>query len=37
VSPDRTLYVGDGGSKELSGTADVGMHPVLIETLHDDT
>jgi putative hydrolase of the HAD superfamily len=28
VTPGDCLYVGDGGSRELSGAADVGMHPV---------
>jgi putative hydrolase of the HAD superfamily len=30
----RCLYVGDGGSKELSGAARVGMHAVLIHPSH---
>jgi putative hydrolase of the HAD superfamily len=30
IRPERCLYVGDGGSHELSGAAAVGMHPVLI-------
>ncbi len=30
VSPDQCLYVGDGGSHELSGAQEAGMHPVLI-------
>jgi putative hydrolase of the HAD superfamily len=30
VQPARCLYVGDGGSRELTGAAAVGMHPVLI-------
>lgn len=32
VSPDRCLYVGDGGSFELTGAADFGMTPLLIRT-----
>lgn len=30
VRPEECLYVGDGGSQELSGALTVGMHPVLI-------
>lgn len=30
VPLDRCLYIGDGGSQELSGAIRVGMHPVLI-------
>lgn len=30
VQPARCLYVGDGGSRELTGALAVGMHPVLI-------
>lgn len=30
VQPERCLYVGDGGSRELTGAISVGMHPVLI-------
>jgi putative hydrolase of the HAD superfamily len=30
VQPSRCLYVGDGGSRELTGALAVGMHPVLI-------
>lgn len=36
VTPDECLYVGDGGSRELSGAAAVGMHPVLIRLPDDD-
>jgi len=28
VAPEECLYVGDGGSQELSGAAEVGMRPV---------
>jgi putative hydrolase of the HAD superfamily len=28
VPPDECLYIGDGGSQELTGAADIGMHPV---------
>jgi putative hydrolase of the HAD superfamily len=35
VRPERVLYVGDGGSSELSGAAAVGMHPVLIRRPDD--
>jgi putative hydrolase of the HAD superfamily len=30
VLPDACLYVGDGGGRELTGSAAVGMHPVLL-------
>ncbi|MFC1900712.1 HAD family hydrolase [Chloroflexota bacterium] len=30
VEPQNCLYIGDGGSQELTGAAEVGMHPVLI-------
>lgn len=30
VDPSRCLYVGDGGSRELTGARAMGMHPVLI-------
>lgn len=30
VRPEQCLYVGDGGSQELSGALQVGMHPVLL-------
>ncbi len=30
VDPGRCIYVGDGGSRELTGAAEVGMRPVLI-------
>jgi len=35
VSPADCLYVGDGSSRELSGAAAVGMHPVLIRAPHE--
>ena len=31
VTPERCLYVGDGGYRELAGAQVVGMHPVMIE------
>ncbi len=31
TSSERTLYIGDGGSHELSGAAAVGMTPLLIQ------
>jgi putative hydrolase of the HAD superfamily len=34
--PQRCLYVGDGGSNELSGAAAVGMHPLLIRVPYED-
>jgi putative hydrolase of the HAD superfamily len=30
VDPGNCIYVGDGGSRELSGAAGVGMHPLLL-------
>jgi putative hydrolase of the HAD superfamily len=30
VEPQTCLYIGDGSSRELTGAAQVGMHPVLI-------
>jgi len=37
VRPEECLYVGDGGSRELSGAAAVGMCPVLIRAPHETT
>lgn len=31
VKPEECLFIGDGGSRELSGAGKVGMHPVLIK------
>lgn len=31
VTPDRCIYVGDGGSRELSGARAVGMRPLLLQ------
>jgi putative hydrolase of the HAD superfamily len=31
VEPEKCLYIGDGGSRELTGAAGVGMHPVMIQ------
>jgi putative hydrolase of the HAD superfamily len=31
VMPDRCLYVGDGFSRELTGAAQLGMRPILID------
>jgi putative hydrolase of the HAD superfamily len=36
VIPERCLYVGDGGSRELSGAAQVGLHPVMLRPPHED-
>jgi putative hydrolase of the HAD superfamily len=36
VTPDRCLFVGDGGSSELTGARGVGMHPVLIRVDYDN-
>lgn len=35
AAPDRCLYVGDGGSSELTGARAVGMSPVLIRVDYD--
>jgi len=35
VAPEQCLYVGDGGSRELSGAAAVGMTPVLIRAPYE--
>ena len=35
VKPADCLYVGDGGSSELTGASEVGMYPVLIRAPHD--
>ena len=37
VRPEECLYIGDGSSHELTGAASVGMHPVLIRVLYEDT
>ena len=36
VAPQDCLYVGDGSSRELTGAAEVGTHPVLIRVPHED-
>ena len=36
VEPQSCLYIGDGGSQELTGAAQVGMHPVLIRVPDED-
>jgi putative hydrolase of the HAD superfamily len=35
VDPTRCLYVGDGGSQELSGARKAGMHPIMIRAPHE--
>jgi len=35
VRPEQCLYVGDGGSQELTGALQFGMHPVLIRLDED--
>lgn len=35
VVPEKCLYVGDGGSHELNGAAQVGMTPILIRSYYD--
>lgn len=37
VSPEDCLYIGDGDSRELTGAAGVGMHPILIRVPHEDS
>jgi putative hydrolase of the HAD superfamily len=37
VTPQKCLYVGDGGDKELAAAASVGMTPVLIRATHEDS
>ncbi len=37
VKPADCLYIGDGDSQELSGAAQVGMHPVLIRLAGEDS
>ena len=36
VSPDTCVYVGDGGSNELTGADAAGMHAVLIRASYDE-
>ena len=36
VSPQRCLYVGDGGSNELTGATEMGMRAVLIRAPYDN-
>ena len=36
VEPQRCVFVGDGGSKELTGASDAGMRAVLIRAPYDD-
>lgn len=36
VVPEDCLYIGDGGSNELTGASQMGMHTVLIRTPHQD-
>ena len=36
VAPEDCLYIGDGGSNELTGASQMGMHGVLIYTLYQD-
>ena len=37
VRPEQCVYVGDGGSRELSGAARVGMHSVQIRVPEEDS
>lgn len=37
VEPEKCLYIGDGSSRELTGAAAVGMHPVLIRDPDEDS
>jgi putative hydrolase of the HAD superfamily len=36
VKPEDCLYIGDGDSQELTGAANVGMHPVMIRAAYED-
>lgn len=36
ISPQHCLYVGDGGSQELTGASRVGMHAVLLRAHEED-
>jgi putative hydrolase of the HAD superfamily len=36
VAPERCLYIGDGGSGELSAATRLGMKAILIRMLHED-
>ncbi len=36
VKPQGCLYIGDGSSRELTGAAQVGMHPVLIRVPYEE-
>lgn len=36
VDSNETLYVGDGGSRELSGALNVGMYPLLFAPIGED-
>lgn len=36
VAPERCLYIGDGGSRELSGATQVGMDAVLIRVPYEE-
>jgi putative hydrolase of the HAD superfamily len=36
VSADRCLYVGDGGSSELSGAQTAGLRPILLKVVGED-
>ncbi len=33
---DECYYIGDGGSQELTGAFNVGMHPILIRSVEDE-
>ncbi len=37
VKPQDCLFIGDGDDLELTGALEVGMHPVLIRTIHDNS
>ena len=37
IEPQACLYVGDGSSRELTGAAQAGMHPVLIRVPDEDS
>lgn len=36
VVPEQCLYIGDGGSQELTGAERVGMHPILLRSPQEE-
>ena len=37
VKPSKCVYVGDGGDNELAAAADIGMMPIMIRAIHEDS